>query len=233
MGNRVHESWCRSLGWKSSLLRVSCQSSFSRSAFLSDYLTDSKLHRKKISSKIAPSGIWTHNLWIITLMLCQLSWVTIWRLSVWIIKAFIMSCSIDSRNEQSPTYEVVHETNKAHFRNFLPNRFLPSSVGRVLEWWSGGHGFKAHRGQFLMTFIFFCVTWDLSDNLTKMRQISLSWKTRVTRQEQRETVALLHQVLQFSFLCAYTWCTTAQSIKLTNFAMFMLLNELEISCIEM
>ena len=27
-----------------------------------------------------------------------------------IIKAFIQSCSIDSRNEQSPTCEVVHET---------------------------------------------------------------------------------------------------------------------------
>ena len=27
-----------------------------------------------------------------------------------IIKAFIKSCSIDSRNEQSPTCEVVHET---------------------------------------------------------------------------------------------------------------------------
>ena len=27
-------------------------------------------------------------------------------------------------NEQSPTCEVVHETDKAHFRNLLPNRFL-------------------------------------------------------------------------------------------------------------
>ena len=48
------------------------------------------------------------------------------------IKAFIKSCSIDSRNEQSPTYELVHETNKAHFRNLLPNRFQSSSVGRAL-----------------------------------------------------------------------------------------------------
>ena len=32
------------------------------------------------------------------------------------------SCSIDSRNEQSPTSEVVHETKKVHFRNL--NRFL-------------------------------------------------------------------------------------------------------------
>ena len=28
--------------------------------------------------------------------------------------------------------EVVHETNKAHFRNLLPNRFLPNSVGTAL-----------------------------------------------------------------------------------------------------
>ena len=45
---------------------------------------------------------------------------------------FIKSCSIDSRNEQSPTCEEVHET-KAHFRNILPNRFLPSSIVRALE----------------------------------------------------------------------------------------------------
>ena len=31
-------------------------------------------------------------------------------LSVSIIKVFIKSCSIDSRNEQNPTCEVVHET---------------------------------------------------------------------------------------------------------------------------
>ena len=48
------------------------------------------------------------------------------------LHAFIKSCSIDSRNEQSPTCEEVHETNKAHFRNLLPNRFLPSSVGKTL-----------------------------------------------------------------------------------------------------
>ena len=48
--------------------------SFSRHAFLSDYLTDLKLYRtKKISSKIAPNGVWNHNLWIISIMLCQLN----------------------------------------------------------------------------------------------------------------------------------------------------------------
>ena len=34
--------------------------------------------------------------------------------------------------------------------------------------------------QFLMKFILFCVTLDLSDNLAEMRQISLSWKTRMS-----------------------------------------------------
>ena len=79
--------------------------------------------------------------------------------------AFIKSCSIDSRNEQSPTCEVVHETNKAHFRNLLPIKFLSSSVGRTLEWCSGGCGFQPHWGQFLTKLILFCVTLDLSDNL--------------------------------------------------------------------
>ena len=42
--------------------------------FLSDYLTDLKLHStKKISSKIVPNGVWTHDILIISLILCQLS----------------------------------------------------------------------------------------------------------------------------------------------------------------
>ena len=57
-----------------------------------------------------------------------------------------------SRNEQSPTCEVVHETNKAHFRNLLTNRFLSSSVGKALAWRSGGPGFNPHWGQFLTKF---------------------------------------------------------------------------------
>ena len=44
----------------------------------------------------------------------------------------IVKNSIGSRNERSPTCEIVHETNKAYLRNFLPNRFLPSSVGKAL-----------------------------------------------------------------------------------------------------
>ena len=85
--------------------------------------------------------------------------------------AFIKSCSTDSRNEQSPTCEVVH---KAHFRYLLPNRFLSSSVVRVLESWSGGCKFKPHRGQFLTKFILFCVALDLLDNLTETSNVKNS-----------------------------------------------------------
>ena len=68
----------------------------------------------------------------------------------------------------------MHETNKAHFRNLLPNRFLPSSVGRALEWSSRGHGLKPHGGRGgNFWWNLFC-SLDLSDNLIEMYQISLS-----------------------------------------------------------
>ena len=103
----------------------------------------------------------------------------------WIFMAFIKSCSIDSRNEQSPTCEVVHETNKVHIRNLLPNRFLPSSVGRALGWWLGGHGFRPHREQFLT--IFFCTSLhgDLSDNLTQTRIVKNPIASRITTIESQ------------------------------------------------
>ena len=96
----------------------------------------------------------------------QLSQVNI-QLPACIFMAFIKSCSIDSRNEQSPICEVVYETNKAYFRNLQPNRFLPSSVGKALAWRSRGPGFNPHWGQYLT--IFFCSSLckDLSDNLTE------------------------------------------------------------------
>ena len=51
---------------------------------------------------------------------------------------------------------------------------------RALDWWFRGCEFKPQWGQFLTKFILCCVTSDLSDNLTEIRQISLSWKTRLT-----------------------------------------------------
>ena len=89
----------------------------------------------------------------------------------------IKSCSIDSRNEQSPTCEVVHETNKAHFWNLQPNRLRPSSVGKALAWRSRGPGFNSHWGQFLKKF-FFCSSLckDLTDNLTETPIVKNSMK---------------------------------------------------------
>ena len=46
-----------------------------------------------------------------------------------IIKAFIKSCSIDSRNKQSPTCEVVHETKE----NSLQTSPTESSLAQLVE----------------------------------------------------------------------------------------------------
>ena len=81
-----------------------------------------------------------------------------------------------SRNEQSPTCEVVHETNKAHFRNLLTNRFLPSSVGKALAWRSGGPGFNPQWGQFLTKFFFALPCVKICQIIWQKR---LSWKTQM------------------------------------------------------
>ena len=111
-----------------------------------------------------------------------------------------------SRNEQSPTCEVVHEANKAHFRNLLTNRFLPSSVGKALAWRSGGPGFNPHWGQFLTKFFLFCVTLNLSDNLTetpivKNSKDTLSWYEEFTHEKLCQCCRLLFNVFHaFHFL---------------------------------
>ena len=56
------------------------------------------------------------------------SQVTIW-LWVWIIKTFIKSCSIDFRNKQSPTCEVVHDTKE----NSLQKSPTDSSLAQLSE----------------------------------------------------------------------------------------------------
>ena len=89
------------------------------------------------------------------------------------IKAFIKSCSIDSRNKQSPTCEVVHKTKESS----LQKSPTDSSLAQLAE-----HGIDDLKGvssnptwrQFLTKFILCYVTLDLSDNLTQMRHISLS-----------------------------------------------------------
>ena len=90
-----------------------------------------------------------------------------------IIKAFIKSCSIDSRNKQSPTCEVVHGTKESS----LQTSPTYSSLAQF-----GEHGTddlevvssNPTGGQFLMKFILCCVTLELSDNLTEMRLKGLS-----------------------------------------------------------
>ena len=61
----------------------------------------------------------------------------------------------------------------------ISNRLLPNIVSRALDWWSRGCEFKPQWWQFLKKIILCCVTSDLSDNLTEMRQTGLSWKTWV------------------------------------------------------
>ena len=88
-------------------------------------------------------------------------------------------CPAENRRsfKRKPYLKCSSTYKTAKRRHFPPKE--TSCVGRALEWWSGGHGFKPHWGQFLMKFILSYVTIDLSDNLTEMRQISLSWKTRL------------------------------------------------------
>ena len=45
-----------------------------------------------------------------------------------IIKAFIKSCSIHSRNKQSPTCEVVHETKESSLQISPTDSFLAQLV---------------------------------------------------------------------------------------------------------
>ena len=90
-------------------------SNFFVTVYMVNYLSFSTIHHflpnhgRILPVLIEKGKIKTHNLQIISLTLCQLCQVTIW-LPVSIIKAFIKLCSICSRNEQSPTCEVVHET---------------------------------------------------------------------------------------------------------------------------
>ena len=64
--------------------------------------------------------------------------------------------------------------NKRKFISEISNRFLPSSVSRALDWWSGGCQFKPHWGLFLTKFILCRVISDLSHNQTEMHIVKNS-----------------------------------------------------------
>ena len=75
----------------------------------------------------------------------------------------IKSCSIDSRNKQSAICEVVHETKESSLQK-SPTDFLVAQLSEQqtddLEVMSS----NPTRGNFIL----FCVTLDLSDNLTEI-----------------------------------------------------------------
>ena len=80
-----------------------------------------------------------------------------------------------SRNEQSPTCEVVHETNKAHFRNLLTNRFLPSSVGKALAFKIWRSWFQSRLGAIFDEIFFALPCVKICQIIWQKR---LSWKTQ-------------------------------------------------------
>ena len=82
-------------------------------------------------------------------MLCQLSSGGIcWRFLKW---ALVISCTILnflSRINRAWLYKGLNDSHR------YPNSEWLNSVGRALEWWSGGCWFKLHWGKFLMNFFF-------------------------------------------------------------------------------
>ena len=117
----------------------------------------SDTEQNKCCQKLPPVGCWTHNLWIITLMLCQLSWAgSCWTGDFWSKLCFMhhFTCwtLLISRNNTTCLYKGLNDSHRQ------PNSDLAQS---------------------LMKFILFCVTLDVSDNLRETRQISLSWKTQL------------------------------------------------------
>ena len=69
----------------------------------------------------------------------------------------------------SRAWSIEHDFIKAMKWFRLATECWLSSVGKALAWRSGGPGFQPHWGQFLTKFILpsFCVTLNLSDNLTE------------------------------------------------------------------
>ena len=85
--------------------------------------------------------------------------------------ALFVSCTTSHVGLCSFLESIEHER-PLRFR--LATECWLSSVGRALESWSGVCEFKLHWGQFLKKFILFCVTLDLSDNLTETRFVKNS-----------------------------------------------------------
>ena len=97
--------------------------------------------------------------------------------------------------------------NKRKLISDISNRFLASSVSRAWDWWSGDCEFKPHWGQFLTKFILFCVTLELSDNLTEMRLKGLTWKTQLGNVCCLQICCRLFMSLSF-----FTWVSERSSL---------------------
>ena len=139
---------------------------FSRYAFLSEYLTDfyTREEQKKKIIKNCPQ--WVLKTWPLdqaNALPTELRQHSVARLNL-----HGLSCSIDSRNDQSPKCEVVHDT------NLLPNTYQASTVSRALEWWSRDPQFNAHWAQFLVEFILLFPV-----NFWQTCQIFLSWNPQI------------------------------------------------------
>ena len=83
--------------------------------------------------------------------------------------AFTKSCSIDSRNEQSPTCEMVHETNKAHFSSEISCP-TDSCLTQLVRHWPKDPEILVSNptgGNFWRNVFCSSVYKDLSDNLTE------------------------------------------------------------------
>ena len=113
-------------------------------------------------------------------VLCSTTVLSHYPLWMGITMAFIKSCSIGSRQEQSPTCEVVHETKESSLQTSPTDCLLAQLVEHGTDdlelvivqtplgnniWW---------------TFILCSVTLDLSDNVTEIRLKGLTWKTQMT-----------------------------------------------------
>ena len=103
--------------------------------------------------------------------------------------------------------------NKAHFRNLLTNTYQASPVSIALEWWSRGLGSKPIGDNFWLNL--FC-SFPCNINFWQICQISLSWKTWISR----SNVATLDFYL-FQFITSFLYlCIAWIDLKIPNIQIF-------------
>ena len=98
---------------------------------------------------------------------------------------------------------MVHETKENSLQKF-PTDF---SRSRSAEHGTDDLEIQLHWGQFLTKFILYCVTLDLSDNLTEMRQIGLSWKTQMILTDDSWSRTQYVPTFSYWYNCSRIQCT--------------------------